>query len=49
MVLASDPVFRKVYEVLERHDDRVTIVTTKSHDALLCPQFALMLQQTLLM
>lgn len=33
-MLASDPVFRKVYEALERHDDRVTIVTTKSHDAL---------------
>ena len=33
-MLASDSVFRKVYEALERHDDRVTIVTTKSHDAL---------------
>lgn len=25
---------KKVYDALERHDDRVTIVTTKSHDAL---------------
>lgn len=33
-MLASDPVFRKVYEALERHDERVTIVTTKSHDTL---------------
>lgn len=33
-MLASDPVFRKVYEAFDQHDERVTIVTTKSHDAL---------------
>ena len=33
-MLASDPVFRKIYEAFNRHDERVTIVTTKSHDAL---------------
>lgn len=33
-MLASDPVFKKVYEALERHDSRVTIVTTKSLDSL---------------
>lgn len=33
-MLASDPVFRKVYEAFDRHDERVTMVTTKSHDAL---------------
>lgn len=33
-LLASDTVFKKVYEALERHDERVTIVTTKSHNTL---------------
>ena len=33
-MLVSDPVFKKVYEALERHDSRVTIVSTKSMDAL---------------
>ena len=33
-MLASDPVFRKVYEAFDRHDERVTIVTTKSNNAL---------------
>lgn len=33
-MLGSDPVFKKVYEALERHDSRVTIVSTKSMDAL---------------
>ncbi len=33
-MLVSDPVFKKVYEALERHDSRVTIVSAKSMDAL---------------
>lgn len=33
-MLVSDPVFKKVYEAFERHDSCVTIVSTKSMDAL---------------
>lgn len=33
-MLASDPVFKKVYEALERRDERATIVSTKSLNAL---------------
>lgn len=33
-MLASDPVFKKVYEALERHDERITIVSTKSLNTL---------------
>lgn len=33
-MLASDPVFKKVYEALERCDERATIVSTKSLNAL---------------
>lgn len=33
-MLASEPIFKKVYEALEQHESRVTVVTTKNLEAL---------------